>query len=477
MKKERKSPAQEELLFTIDPEPAKEILTSHGGIPLLVKAYRALGVGESVKRNVKIKERQRGFDEATMAESFVILNGCGGDYIEDFDHLREDEGLAELIGHQMPSSSAARKFLYEFHQEEKIEEAKQQRLPTEIAYVPEESEQLQGLGQVRGDIVKEFGRRRPNLTIATVDQDATIIESKKREALMTYEGTKGYQPMLCVWAETDLILVDEFRDGNVPAMMSPLVAARIAFNSLPQSVEEYYFRGDSACHESGLVNWLNDEEREGGPKGKIGFAISARMSAALRAAIINGVGEKEWRRYGDEDQETIQECADVVFVSNQEAKGKDGQPLRYVAIRFRKKQGELFADGSEVKYHAIVSNIWDRKADDLVVWQRQKAGTIEAINNIIKNELAGGVMPCGRFGANAAWLRLVVISHNVITAMKHLALPKELLKVRPKRLRFLIFNTAGRVLHHARKMILRLSTTSERLIIYWIEAMRLLESG
>jgi len=86
-------------------------------------------------------------------------------------------------------------------------------------------------------------------------------------------------------------------------------------------------------------------------------------------------------------------------------------------------------------------------------------------------------MPCGRFGANAAWLRLTVISHNVITAMKHLALPKELLKARPKRLRFLIFNTAGRVLHHARKMILRLATTSERLTIYWVQAMKLLESG
>jgi len=472
----RKSPTEEPLLFTIDPEPAKESLTSYGGIPLVVKAFRALGVGESVKRNVKLKERERGFDEATMVESFVILNACGGDYLDDFDHLREDEGLAELIGHKLPSASAARKFLYGFHQEEKIEEAKQQLLPTEIAYVPEESEELRGLGQTRDDLVKEFGRRKPQETKATVDQDATIIESKKREALLTYEGEKGYQPMLCVWAETGLILADEFRDGNVPAIMSPLCAARIAFNSLPESVEEYCFRGDSACHESELINWLKDEQREGGVKGKIGFAISARMSAALRGTIINGVSEKEWHRYGDEDREVIQECADVVFVSSEEAKSVDGQPLRYVAIRRRKKQGELFADGSEVKYHAIVSNIWNRKADDLVVWQRQKAGTIEAINNIIKNELAGGVMPCGRFGANAAWLRLTVISHNVITAMKHLALPKELLKARPKRLRFLIFNTAGRVLHHARKMILRLATTTERLTIYWVQAMKLLES-
>jgi hypothetical protein len=37
------------------------------------------------------------------------------------------------------------------------------------------------------------------------------------------------------------------------------------------------------------------------------------------------------------------------------------------------------------------------------------------------------------FGANAAWLRLAVISHNVMTALKRLALPADLLTARPKK--------------------------------------------
>ena len=92
---------------------------------------------------------------------------------------------------------------------------------------------------------------------------------------------------------------------------------------------------------------------------------------------------------------------------------------------------------------------------------------------MVKNELAGGVMPCKYFGANAAWLRLAVISHNVLTALKRLALPAEMLTARPKRLRFLIFNTPGRLVHHARSILLRLATTVER-IAAWLEAMRLL---
>ena len=92
---------------------------------------------------------------------------------------------------------------------------------------------------------------------------------------------------------------------------------------------------------------------------------------------------------------------------------------------------------------------------------------------MVKNELAGGVMPSKYFGANAAWLRLAVIAHNVLTALKRLALPAEMLTARPKRLRFLVFNVPGRLVHHARKLVLRLATSAER-IVYWLEAAKLL---
>jgi hypothetical protein len=68
------------------------------------------------------------------------------------------------------------------------------------------------------------------------------------------------------------------------------------------------------------------------------------------------------------------------------------------------------------------------------LYQFHDAGKIEAAHDVIKNELAGGVMPCGRFGANAAWRRLAVLTYNVLTALKRLALPPELLTARPKRL-------------------------------------------
>jgi len=473
MRKDPKSsPTELPLLFEIDPQPLEETLTALGGIPLVVQAFRSLGLAQSIREQVRVKERQRGYDEATMVESFVILNAAGGECVDDFERLRQDPGLAEMIGHELPSPSAGRQFLNAFHAEEKIAEAQQRRRPGQIAYIPEETPPLEGLGRVNRDLVQRCGARLPEQRIATVDQDATIIESRKQQALPTYEGERGYQPMLAVWAETGLVVADEFRDGNVPAMMAPLPVAQRAFGALPSTVEELYFRGDSACHEAGLVNWLRDEKREKGPQGRIGFAISARMSEALHQAIA-AVPESEWQRYGEVHPSETRECADVPFVPGEKSEKKDAQPLRYVAIRIRKKQGELFEDGSRVRHFAVLSNRWELKPARLIAWHREKAGTVELVHDVIKNDLGGGVLPSKYFGANAAWLRLAIISHNVLTALKRLALPAELLTARPQRLRFLLFHTPGRLAHHARQLRLRLAATAEWIAAY-LASLRLL---
>jgi hypothetical protein len=61
---------------------------------------------------------------------------------------------------------------------------------------------------------------------------------------------------------------------------------------------------------------------------------------------------------------------------------------------------------------------------------------------------------------------LAVLAHNVLAALKRLALPPELLTARPKRLRFLIFNTPGRLVHHARRLLLRLAALAEGITAY-----------
>jgi hypothetical protein len=93
----------------------------------------------------------------------------------------------------------------------------------------------------------------------------------------------------------------------------------------------------------------------------------------------------------------------------------------------------------------------------LLQWHRAKAGTVEHTHHVLKNELAAAALPSGKFGANAAWFRLNTLMYNLRTALKRLTLPGDLRTARPKRLRFLLFNTVGKVLSHARRTFLRLS--------------------
>jgi hypothetical protein len=136
-------------------------------MPLLIQAFRSLREGHSGAQHLQIKQRQRGLDEASYVESFVVLNAAGGDCLDDFDHLRVDTGLVELIGHELPSPEAARKFLYLFHDESKVAEA-QQREPAlgRVSYIPQESAALAGLAA--GVMRSRFGANAAWLRMAVL---------------------------------------------------------------------------------------------------------------------------------------------------------------------------------------------------------------------------------------------------------------------------------------------------------------------
>lgn len=90
---------------------------------------------------------------------------------------------------------------------------------------------------------------------------------------------------------------------------------------------------------------------------------------------------------------------------------------------------------------------------------REKQGTVEHGHGVVKSELAGGTMPCGRFGANAAWWRLNVLVHNLLWFMKATTLPRDMAPLRPKALRLRLLNVVGILARHARRLVLRVSSS------------------
>jgi hypothetical protein len=454
-------PTQHKSPFEIDPRPLDEMASPHAGLLATSRAYRSLKIPDLVAANLKLKKRDRGCSESQYIESIVLLQTAGGDCPEDMSLIAGDDCLERGLGFPLPKTGAMRAFLNHFHDKE-IEWA---RPPREVqkSFIMPSSEPVEGLQSVLAGGVRHtaklYAEQGQALRIATVDQDATIIESHKENALAHYEGGRGYQPMVAVWAEADLVLADEFRDGNVPAQQEPLTCAKLAFAALPETIQSRYFRGDSACHENDLLGWLKHPDREKEPGGRIGFAVSARMSQELTKAI-GKVQDSEWKTFDKEADGTLRQWAEVDFVPGEAGEKKDSQPLRYVGLRLLKPQGVLFNDGTDRHHHAVVTNL-DGDGAKLLHWHREKAGTVEHVHDEVKNALAGGHMPSQHFAVNAAWFKLALLSYNIASAIKGLCFSPEERTARFKRYRLLLVHLAGRMSRFQCKLRLRFRASQE----------------
>jgi len=321
------------------------------------------------------------------------------------------------------------------------------------------------LQSVQRDLIRKATRQEQSWK-ATIDLDATVIESQKREAYFTYLGEKGYQPVNAYWAEQDLILVDEFRDGNVPAQADLLRVLKEAIAALPPTIRLVRVRSDSAAYVHELLDWCR-KEVPGRPR--IEFAISADMTEELRAAI-QALPEEAWKPLRKVTEKGLivgrKEWVEVEFVPSQPSRKKRMQPDRYLAIRIRPAQGELFGDGNVYHYFAVVTNMWSWDGERLLQWQRERCGTVENVHDVMKNDLAGGLLPAKRFFANAAWWRLNALAYNVLSVMKRKALPQAWWSSRLKALRFHLFNIAGRVVEHGRRLFLKIAQHHPTFLLY-----------
>ena len=447
--------------FVLDPRPLDEATSAHAGLLAVSRVFRSLGLPGLVEANLPLRKRRSGFSEAQFIESACLLQAVGGECPEDIHLLAADDCLERGLGYAPPKATALRTFLERFH-DSQLEKLRPDR-QVQKSFIFPSSQPVSALQEVQAGLVRRiarlYGQQGQEQRIATVDQDATIIESHKQAALFHYEGGRGYQPMVAVWAELDLVLADEFRDGNVPAKQEPLTCAKLAFAALPEGIKARYFRGDSACHENDLLQWLNDSEREKEPGGRIGFAVSAVMSEALSQSVQQ-VQEADWKTFGQEDDGTWRQWAEVDFVPGEAYERKDSRPLRYVGLRLLKPQGVLFADGSDRHFHALITN-QPGEGGRLLEWHREKAGTVEHTHDEVKNELGGGHMPSQRFGVNSTWFKLALLTYNLVSAIKGLCLEEDERTARLKRFRLLVIHLAGRMNRNNCVMGLRLCQKPE----------------
>ena len=221
--------------------------------------------------------------------------------------------------------------------------------PAQGSFLPPESSWLAGLRAVVEHSVRTYiSGVQPGREV-TLDVDAHLVESSKAEALPTYQGFRGYQPMLVAWAETMLVLADEFRDGNVPASVGIRDIVERAYGSLPPREWGWQVgvRSDSAAYEQAVLDhWAEKGWR---------FAVSADMTKGLRQEV-QALPPGAWQAWSQEGNGVVREWAEVPFVPSRRTEQRDAHPYRYLAIRLGQPQGRLFGDGHDTKHFAVVTN-------------------------------------------------------------------------------------------------------------------------
>ena len=177
-------------------------------------------------------------------------------------------------------------------------------------------------------------------------------------------------------------------------------------------------RSDTAGYQRELLKYCAEGRDE--RFGVIGFAVGVDVTEEFKRAI-GEVEEEEWhelrRSMGEYEVSTDQQWAEVCFVPNWIGHSKNSPEYRFIAIRERLHKPPLPGMESQLELSIPIMEMPDRgwykvtgvvtnrgiPGDQLIRWYRQRCGKGEEVHGVLKEDLAGGRLPSGQFGANAAW--------------------------------------------------------------------------
>ena len=399
-----------------------EHLVADAGLVLPATLGQHLALRALFDRHVDLGDARGRANVGLKAMTIIHSVLAGADSIDDCDVLRAGS-TAAVLGHRVRAPSTLGTFLRSFTW------GHVRQLDTVAAEVLSRA-WAAGAGPGDGPV--------------TIDVDSSIHETyglaKQGGTKFTYTHVRGYHPLYSVIAGTGDVVHCRLRGGNAHTGRGAASFLTETFNRARAAgaTGPLTLRADSGFYNKSVTKTCL--------RAHVKFSVTAKMTKKLHA-VISTISSDTWTPI----PYFLQDGADVAEATYQ-AFGP-GQPvLRLIVRRVKPTPGSQLALLTNYSYHAFIT---DRPGTttELETDHRRHAVIEDTIRDL-KYGVGLNHLPSGRFGANAAWLTLNVIAHNLARWVTRIGLGETLIETDTLRRRYL--RTPARITRTARTNTLHL---------------------
>jgi hypothetical protein len=390
-------------------------MVANAGLLLPATLADRLGIEQAAEELIDLGQRSGAARPGRKVLTVVHGLLAGGDSIDDVEMLRAG-ATASVLGHRVMAASTVGTFLraFTFGHVRQLDRLAETALACAWAA---------GAGPGDGALV--------------IDADSTICEvygHHKQGAAYGYTHRLGYHPLLATRADTGEVLHARQRTGkaNTARGAPRFVDETIGRVRRAGAGGELVFRADAGFWSATVIDRLRAHD--------VRFSITVRQTKPVRAAIA-AIPEATWTTIPYPDSGVAQ-VAQTPF---------RGDRLVVRRTRHHTNQGQLFPTWD---YHAFVTDRTGSPAE--LDADHRRHAVIELAIRDAKHGAGLRHHPSGRFFANAAWLVLVTLAHNLLRWTAALGLGARNEQIVAKTLRRTLLALPGRLTRSARRWTLHL---------------------
>jgi hypothetical protein len=405
-----------------------EGVAAHAGARLLADVADASGLSDGFSAAMAAtKKRRRGYDRGRVLVDVAVMIADGGEAISDLAVLRDQP---DLFGQVASTPTAWR------------------------ALEAVDADALERMAAARAEARRVVWAAGADPGFYVIDLDGTLItsHSDKEGAAPTYKKGFGHHPLLAFLDATGEALAGILRPGNAGSNTAAdhVQLLGMALTQLPVDPQtvEVVARADSAA----LTHDFIDACRAA----HVRFSVGHDLTEPIRNACLS-VPERCWTPAITADGSDIRDGAEVAEITDRLDLSRWPEGTRAIARREEPHPGAqlTFTDVDGHRFQVFITDQTDADIAYLEALQRGRGRAEKLICNAKDTGLSN--LPSADMAINAAWMAMALTAHDLLVWTQLVCLDGELAKAEPKRLRYCLLHTAGKIARSARQTRLRLA--------------------